>query len=132
MTKDAGERQGVAVARCGWCRRVIVAASGRGRPRKFCSQRCRQWDWVSRQRAADLALGADEIVVSRAALDALHDDLFVLAAALEDTERDLADPAVVHDRRELRSSLDWLVECAAPLRDRTLKTTPEPPEPDPG
>lgn len=110
--------------RCAWCRRPIVRTPGPGRPRKFCSQPCRQWDWVSRQRAADLALGIDELVVSRAALDALHDDLYVLAAAIDDTERDLDDASVANDRRELRRALDWLLESAAPLRDRTVVAVP--------
>ena len=117
------ERPGGEV-RCGWCRRLVIRTPGPGRPRKFCSQACRQWDWVSRQRAADLALGSDEIVVSRAALDALHDDLYVLAAAIDDTERDLGDTAVANDRRELRRALDWLLESAAPLKDRTIVAAP--------
>lgn len=110
--------------RCAWCRRLVVRTPGPGRPRKFCSQACRQWDWVSRQRAADLALGTDEIVVSRAALDALHDDLYVLAAAIEDTERDLADTSLVNDHRELRRALDWLLQSAAPLKDRNVVAVP--------
>jgi len=110
--------------RCTWCRRLVVRTPGPGRPRKFCSQPCRQWDWVSRQRAADLALGIDEIVVSRAALDALHDDLYVLAAAIDDTEQDLADPSLANDRRELRRALDWLLQSAAPLKDRNVVAVP--------
>ena len=37
---------------CGWCRRVMPERSGPGRPAKFCSQKCRQWNWVARQRAS--------------------------------------------------------------------------------
>jgi len=110
--------------RCGWCRRLVVRRTGPGRPRKFCSQPCRQWDWVSRQRAADLALGIDEIVVSRAALDSLHDDLYVLSAAIDDTERDLLDASGAHDHRELKRILDWLIESATPLRDRSIVAAP--------
>ena len=60
-----------------------------GRPREFCSQRCRQWDWVARQRASELQLSEGELVIARAELDALHDDLYVLACAVDDAERDL-------------------------------------------
>jgi hypothetical protein len=106
--------------RCRWCRRVLPAPAGKGRPREFCSQRCRQWDWVARQRAAELALGEDELVVARATLDELHDDLYVLACAVDDAERDLAAAGSKPTAGELRDILDWLLEAARPLRDREL------------
>ncbi|WP_148288520.1 hypothetical protein [Ilumatobacter nonamiensis] len=113
--------------RCRWCRRVLERRSGPGRPREFCSQRCRQWDWVSRQRAADLALGTDEIVISRVELDRLHDDLYMLACAVEDTDRDLAERAPLSNR-ELQAALDWLLQSARPLRDRELSAASPPPD----
>lgn len=67
---------------------------------------------MSRQRAADLALGVNEIVVRRDELDRLHDDLYMLACAVEDVERDLgAKPT----NRELSEALDWLLDAARPL-----------------
>ena len=69
---------------------MIAARSGPGRRKEFCSQACRQWDWVGRQRARELQLSEDELVVARAELDALHDDLYVLACAVADTEREVA------------------------------------------
>lgn len=104
--------------RCRWCRRVLAERTGPGRPREFCSQRCRQWDWVARQRAHELELSDGELVVARAELDALHDDLYVLACAVEDTERDLADAG--EDAAELRRILTWLLDAARPLRDREI------------
>src|SRR5690606_3681739 len=105
--------------RCRWCRRALPEARGRGRPRQFCSQRCRQWDWVSRQRANALELSEGELVIARAELDALHDDLYVLACAVDDTRRDLADlgdgPSRAADAAELRRILDWLLAAAQPL-----------------
>jgi len=81
---------------------------------------------VSRQRAADLALGVDEMVIRRDELDRLHDDLYLLACAVEDTERDLAERGPLSNR-ELRAALDWLLESARPLRDRELSApTPTP------
>jgi len=74
---------------------------------------------VSRQRAADLALGANEIVIRRDELDRLHDDLYMLACAVDDTERDLAERGPLTNR-ELRAALEWLLESAHPLRDREL------------
>ena len=86
------------MTRCRWCRRVLPERGGRGRPREFCSARCRQWDWVARQRASELELSEGELVITRAALDELHDDLYVLACAVDDVERDLADVAEARRR----------------------------------
>jgi hypothetical protein len=99
---------------------VLPERAGPGRPKEFCSQRCRQWDWVSRQRARELALSDGELVIAREELDRLHDDLYVLACAVEDTERDLASSGDGPTARELRTMLDWLLDAARPLRDREL------------
>ena len=100
--------------------------TGRGRPREFCSQRCRQWEWVSRQRAGELALSEGELVVARAALDELHDDLYALACAVDDTERDLDAAGSAPESAELRRMLDWLLAAARPLRDRELPASQSP------
>ena len=105
--------------RCRWCRRVLPAATGPGRPKVFCRQRCRQWDWVSRQRANDLELSENELVIARDELDQLHDQLYALACAVEDTERDLAAGGK-RTVRELDDILEWLLDAARPLRDLEL------------
>ena len=112
MPSDVGEQHemGETERRCGWCRRVLPEQQGPGRRKKFCSQSCRQWDWVQRQRAAELELSENELIVARDALDRLRDDLYVLACAVEDTERDLGRGRL--SAAELRSSLDWLLEAA--------------------
>jgi len=104
-------------SRCKWCRRVLPAQKT-GRPRQFCSQACRQWHWVGQQRARELQLREGELVVATAELDALHDDLFVLACAVDDAERDLGATGKAASAAELREILDWLLEAARPLRDR--------------
>ena len=74
---------------------------------------------MARQRAAELQLSENELVIARDELDALHDELYVLACAVEDTERDLA----AGGRRtvqQLTDALEWLLEAARPLRDREL------------
>src|SRR5580765_7159764 len=76
--------------RCRWCRRVLPPAARTGRKRQFCRQACRQWDWVARQRARDLELSESDLVVARSELDALRDDLYVLACAVDDVRRDLS------------------------------------------
>ena len=109
MTEPPGER------RCRWCGRAIAVAPGPGRPKEFCKQSCRQADYVARQRSTELGLSESELIVARAALDDLKDRLYVLEAAIEDVERDLAD-----DEPDLRQALDWLLEAAKPLLDHGL------------
>lgn len=104
--------------RCRWCRRALPERTGPGRPRQFCSQACRQWDWVSRQQSADRGLDATQIIVDRTQLDGLLDDLYVLECAVDDTDRDRAEAG--DDARELRRMLDWLLDACRPLVDRQL------------
>jgi len=120
MTKSVRRAtvRGVEGPRCRWCRRVLPEQSGPGRPKEFCAQACRQWDWVARQRARELAISENDLVVARAELDRLYDDLYVLACAVEDTERELS--ATRHTAASLREALDWLMQAARPLKNRTL------------
>ncbi|HWL44182.1 MAG TPA: hypothetical protein VNQ73_14670 [Ilumatobacter sp.] len=74
---------------------------------------------MAQQRSAELQLSEHELVIARSELDLLHDDLYVLACAVDDTERDLADGE--HDAGELRSIIAWLLAAARPLRDRELR-----------
>jgi hypothetical protein len=106
-------------SRCRWCRRVLPTQK-MGRPRVFCSQACRQWDWVGRQRARELQLNEDELIVTKAALDQLHDELYVLACAVDDAERDLAAAGKSPHVKEITEMLQWLLEAARPIRDREI------------
>jgi hypothetical protein len=83
---------------------------------------------VSRQRARELQLSEGELVLAKSALDDLHDDLYVLACAVDDTESDLAAAGSSPPAAELRRILDWLLEAARPLRNRELPA-PTPPSP---
>jgi hypothetical protein len=102
--------------RCAWCRRPLPVLSGRapGRPRRFCGHACRQRDYEARRRAQELRLGDHELIVTKRALDALRDDLFVLSCAVQDVERDLAD-APEPTPAELSAALGWLLDAARPL-----------------
>ena len=101
------------VVKCRWCRHTIATRQGRGRPREFCSQACRQWDWVSRQRAAELELSETELVVAREELDNLKDLIFVLQCAVNDVTADLASSR--HTKDSLRELTEWLLEAAEPV-----------------
>lgn len=100
--------------RCRWCRRTVAKSHGPGRPREFCSQACRQWDWVARQRARDLQLSEDQLVLTRTELNDLHDALYVLACAVQDVRRDLA-ASKKPTAKELADMLRWILDCADPL-----------------
>ena len=82
-------------------------------PKKFCSQRCRQWDWVSRQRAAELELSENELVVAREELDNLKDLIFVLQCAVNDVRADLQSPRQTKDT--YAEMVSWLLEAAEPV-----------------
>lgn len=75
---------------------------------------------MARQRSADVGLSEAELIVTRAALDELRDKLYVLEAAIEDVERDLAE-----DRSEqaVRDALGWLLAAARPLGTGSLNLT---------
>ena len=78
---------------------------------------------MARHRAAELELDENELVVARSELDSLHDELYVLACAVDDVERDLAhgvDGRSAPTAQELTDALAWLLEAARPLRDREI------------
>lgn len=96
--------------RCRWCRRPLEQSSGPGRPREFCSQRCRQWDWVARQRAGELELAEGELVITRTALDELSDRVYILSCAVADARQDLATGKQNLD--SVTEMLMWVIEAA--------------------
>ncbi len=67
------------------------------------------------------------MVVARAELDALHDDLYVLACAVDDADRDLSAAGIKPSVRELTEILGWVLDAARPLRDRELSAPSSPP-----
>lgn len=98
---------------------MFEVVAGPGRPREYCRRSCRQRDYEARRQSADLGLGEAHLVVARADLDALHDRLYALEAAIEDAERDLAavDQPAADDYRE---ALDWVLAAARQLTSLRL------------
>jgi hypothetical protein len=82
---------------------------------------------VARQRARELALSDGELVIAKASLDELHDQLYVLACAVDDVELDLEAAGPTPSADELRRAVDWLLDAARPLRDRELAAPSGPP-----
>jgi hypothetical protein len=77
---------------------------------------------VGQQRARELQLSEDELVITKVELDTLHDQLYVLACAVNDAERDLGAAGAKPSAASLTEILDWLLEAARPLRDRELSS----------
>lgn len=75
---------------------------------------------MGRQRAVEVRLGENELIVAKAELDSLHDDLYVLACAVDDAERDLAEAGPRAPARVLRDVLASLLNAARPIRAREL------------
>lgn len=66
-----------------------------------------------------------DLIVTRAELDDLHDRLYVLEAAMEDAERDLAGGDA--SAAAYREALDWVLAAARPLiTDRLVDRRPTP------
>jgi hypothetical protein len=107
-------------SRCEWCRGIIAQGGTIGRPRRYCSQRCRQWAWVARQRADELELSESELVVARSSLDDLHDQLYMLRCAIDDAQRDFADAGTRITKSELIDILTTLTEAATPVANASL------------
>ena len=61
-------------------------------------------------------LSENELVIARDELDRLHDDLYVLACAVEDAERDIEALGPSPSARALAETLEWLLSAAKPLR----------------
>ena len=125
---ESGESEALGTASirvqgCGWCRRPLPEPKATGRPRRYCSAPCRQWDWVTRRGARDVRITEEQLVMARSQVDALHDAVYVLACAVADTERDLAALGSRPSVAEFRPILDWLLENARPLT--TIRLRPE-------
>ena len=95
---------------------------GPGRKREFCGASCRQQEYLRRQRAAEAGLAEHELVVTRGELDELYDRLYVLEAAVQDVESDLAGEPTLRDYQE---AVDWLLDAARPLLQSRIGDHPE-------
>lgn len=83
--------------RCGWCGGALPAATGLGRPRRYCGQPCRQRAYEHRQQATRAGLDTDAVIVSAAELDHLQDRLFQLRCAVQDVETALCEEATTDE-----------------------------------
>ena len=73
---------------------------------------------MSRQRATELALSENELVMTRDELDKLKDQIYVLHCALQDVRTDLASPS--QTKETLQEMLGWLMDAAEPIASASL------------
>lgn len=91
--------------KCVWCRFPVAQATGPGRPRKFCKRSCRQRDFEARQRARAHGLDEHDILIARSEVNRLKDEIFVLACAVEDAQRDMVDASTLVEYVDIVQSL---------------------------
>lgn len=96
--------------------------AGPGRPKEYCRRSCRQRDYEARRQSASLGLGDGQLVVARAEIDALHDRLYALEAAVEDAERDVRE-AAAPTASDYREALEWVLAAARPLLEQRIADT---------
>lgn len=73
---------------------------------------------MARKLAQAHGLGEDDVIIDRHKLEELQGALYCLQAALEDTDRDLADQPTA---REVREALGWLVDNARPVAEQWIE-----------
>ncbi len=78
---------------------------------------------MARQRASELQLSENELVIARNELDLIRDQVFVLKCAIADVEADL-DPTVDPTTRDFKAALNWLLKAAKPLVEGQIDTEP--------
>jgi hypothetical protein len=76
---------------------------------------------VARQRASELQLNENELVIARNELDLLRDQVYVLKCAIADVEADL-NPDIDPTTRDFKSALNWLLKAAKPLVEGQIDT----------
>jgi len=106
--------------RCRWCGRPLSERAGPGRPPEYCRPSHRQRDYEARRRARELGLAESELIVAREAVDALHDQIYLLECAIDDASHDLGED---EGPEMARRAFHAVVEAARPLLRRPLGGT---------
>jgi hypothetical protein len=95
-----------------WCNRPFDQKPGAGRPRKFCCRSHRQRAFEARRRADALDVPSGQVIVNEDDLKRLHDRLYRLESAVEDTEADLSGTT---SSRAYRDAFEHLHDAAQDL-----------------
>jgi predicted nucleic acid-binding Zn ribbon protein len=98
---DPRLRRPVPARHCGWCGGRLPDDGRVGRPRRYCSQSCRQRAYERRAAVQRGGLPEDAVVLSAAELADLQDRLFQLRCAAEDVATAADDGAGVAELKVL-------------------------------
>ena len=102
---------------CEWCGSE-VQPSGRGRPRKFCSQACRQRAYEQRNAVAGTNIPARAVIIQPERVDKLQDSLFELRCAAEDIQTVNTEGAAPEEISQLCDKLVALARTIEKIRLR--------------
>jgi hypothetical protein len=78
----------------------FAVPGGPGRPAEFCRRAHRQRHYEARRLAGARGIGPDEVLIGRGDFDAWRDLVYVLEAAMDDVDRDLAGRPALRDYTE--------------------------------
>lgn len=101
------------MSRCRWCGTAFAPAAGAGRPARYCRRSHRQRAYEARLAADSHNLGPDDVLLSRSVFERVRDVLYLIEAALQDVDRDLAVGA---ELEEYRKAFWHLSEAAGSVR----------------
>lgn len=90
---------------CGWCGLRLPEDGKVGRPRRYCSQSCRQRAYERRSAVQRGGLPEDAVVLSSAELADLQDRLFQLRCAAEDVVTAADDGAGAGELKNLAAAV---------------------------
>jgi hypothetical protein len=93
------------VRHCGWCGLRLPEDGKVGRPRRYCSQSCRQRAYERRSAVQRGGLPEDAVVLSAAELADLQDRLFQLRCAAEDVVTAADDGAAPGELKNLAAAV---------------------------
>ncbi|MEJ5927315.1 hypothetical protein WG915_01630 [Corynebacterium sp. H128] len=100
---------------CAWCGKQIDA-SGRGRPKKYCGQSCRQRAYEQRSNVAGTSIPAEAVILRPEKVSQLKDSLFELRCSAEDIATAASEGATGEELRELCEDLVELTRAIEKLR----------------
>jgi hypothetical protein len=90
---------------CGWCGLRLPDEARAGRPRRYCSQSCRQRAYERRSAVQRGGLPEDAVVLSSSELTDLQDRLFQLRCAAEDVVTAAEDGAPAGELKDLAAQV---------------------------
>lgn len=103
------------VSTCSWCGKELYS-SGRGRPRKYCSQSCKQRAYEQRHNVTGTTIPREAVIIHPERAAALRDSLFELRCAAEDVATASAEGAGPEELRDLCQELVTLARTIEKLR----------------